>query len=204
MSKFTKIAAPPPLLPPPGLGAAMAPMPPMPPMPGLPGMPPPPGAATPNSNQKAIREPLSNLGLILADAEIEKMLMEEMQFDEREIANKIWKMYGGDDEGGVEDGHVGKRKDEKEITDEEINDTEDTRWERLPFGQDLLDLEIQLEDMANAVKYLSFGFSKNKSKEQGGGAPGGMPMASLKLENMVKLARNLDFYGLYSVADRIL
>ena len=51
---------------------------------------------------------------------------------------------------------------------------------------------------------LSFGFSKNKSKEQAGGAPGGMPMASLKLENMVKLARNLDFYGLYSVADRIL
>lgn len=201
MSKFTKIAAPPPPLPPLGLGA---PMPPMPPMPGLPGMPPPPGAVPPSSNQKAIKEPLSNLGLILADAEIEKMLMEEMQFNEREIANKIWKMYGGDDEGGIEDGHVGKRKEGIEITDDEINDTEETRWERLPLGQDLLDLEIELEDMANAVKYLSFGFSKNKSKEQSGGAPGGLPMASLKLENMVKLARNLDFYGLYSVADRIL
>lgn len=200
MSRFIRVAAPPPLPPPPPMGG----LPPLPPMPGLPGMPPPPGAPTPSSNQKAIREPLSNLGLILADAEIEKMLMEEMQFNEREIANKIWKMYGGNDEGGVEDGHVGKRKEGVEITDEEINDTEETRWERLPLGQDLLDLEIELEDMANAVKYLSFGFSKNKSKEQGGGAPGGMPMASLKLENMVKLARNLDFYGLYSVADRIL
>jgi len=155
MSKFTKIAAPPPPLPPPGLGA---PMPPMPPMPGLPGMPPPPGAAPPSSNQKAIKEPLSNLGLILADAEIEKMLMEEMQFNEREIANKIWKMYGGDDEGGIEDGHVGKRKEGIEITDDEINNTEETRWERLPLGQDLLDLEIELEDMGYAVKYLSFGF----------------------------------------------
>ena len=200
MSRFIRVAAPPPLPPPPPMGG----LPPLPPMPGLPGMPPPPGAPAPSSNQKAIREPLSNLGLILADAEIEKMLMEEMQFNEREIANKIWKMYGGNDEGGVEDGHVGKRKEGVEITDEEINDTEETRWERLPLGQDLLDLEIELEDMANAVKYLSFGFSKNKSKEQGGGAPGGMPMASLKLENMVKLARNLDFYGLYSVADRIL
>lgn len=200
MSRFIRVAAPPPLPPPPPMGG----LPPLPPMPGLPGMPPPPGAPTPSSNQKAIKEPLSNLGLILADAEIEKMLMEEMQFNEREIANKIWKMYGGNDEGGVEDGHVGKRKEGVEITDEEINDTEETRWERLPLGQDLLDLEIELEDMANAVKYLSFGFSKNKSKEQGGGAPGGMPMASLKLENMVKLARNLDFYGLYSVADRIL
>lgn len=200
MSRFIRVAAPPPLPPPPPIGG----LPPLPPMPGLPGMPPPPGAPAPSSNQKAIKEPLSNLGLILADAEIEKMLMEEMQFNEREIANKIWKMYGGNDEGGVEDGHVGKRKEGVEITDEEINDTEETRWERLPLGQDLLDLEIELEDMANAVKYLSFGFSKNKSKEQGGGAPGGMPMASLKLENMVKLARNLDFYGLYSVADRIL
>ena len=184
MSRFIRVAAPPPLPPPP-----MGGLPPLPPMPGLPGMPPPPGAPAPSSNQKAIKEPLSNLGLILADAEIEKMLMEEMQFN---------------DEGGVEDGHVGKRKEGVEITDGEINDTKETRWERLPLGQDLLDLEIELEDMANAVKYLSFGFSKNKSKEQGGGAPGGMPMASLKLENMVKLARNLDFYGLYSVADRIL
>lgn len=200
MSRFIRVAAPPPLPPPPPMGG----LPPLPPMPGLPGMPPPPGAPAPSSNQKAIKEPLSNLGLILADAEIEKMLMEEMQFNERQIANKIWKMYGGNDEGGVEDGHVGKRKEGVEITDEEINDTEETRWKRLPLGQDLLDLEIELEDMANAVKYLSFGFSKNKSKEQGGGAPGGMPMASLKLENMVKLARNLDFYGLYSVADRIL
>jgi hypothetical protein len=203
MSKFTKIAAPPGILPPPGLGAPMPPLPPLPGLPGMPGMPPPPGV-TPSSNQKAIKEPLSNLGLILADAEIEKMLMEELQFNEREIANKIWKMYGGDDEGGVKDGHSGKRKEGNEITDEEINATDKSRWERLPFGQSLIDLEIELDDMANAVKFLSFGFAKNKSKEQAGGAPGGMPMASLKLENMVKLARNLDFYGLYSVADRIL
>lgn len=198
MFKFIRVAAPPPLPPPPPMGG----LPPMPPMPGM--APPPPGGAQSSSNQKAIREPLSNLGLILADAEIEKMLMEEMQFNEREIANKIWIMYGGDEEGGVVDGHVGKRKDDQEITDEEIKATEETRWKRLPFGQNLIDLEIELDDVANAVKFLSFGFAKNKSKEQGGGAPGGMPMASLKLENMVKLARNLDFYGLYNVADRIL
>ena len=195
MSKFLKVAAPPPPLPPP--------MPPLPPMPGMPG-PPPAGGAGSNSNQKAIKEPLSNLGLILADAEIEKMLMEELQFNERDIANKIWQMYGGDKEGGVVEGHIGKRKDDEEVTDEEIKATDKTRWERLPAGQDLLDLEIELDDVANAVKFLSFGFAKNKSKEQGGGGPGGMPMASLKLENMVKLARNLDFYGLYNVADRIL
>jgi DnaJ-class molecular chaperone len=35
----------------------------------------------------------------------------------------------------------------------------------------------------------------------GGGMPG---MASRKLDNMVKLAHNLDLFGMYSVADRIL
>jgi hypothetical protein len=199
MSKFVKLSAPPlPPPPPPGLGA---PMPPMPPMPGMPGMPAPGGGS--NSNQKAIREPISNLGLVLADAEVEKMLMEDMQFNERDIANKIWKMYGGDEEGGVFEGHVGKRTDDKEITDEEITATKNKRWERLPLGKDLLDLEIELDDVANAVKFLSFGFAKNKGKEQGGGAPG-MPMASIKLENMVKLAHNLDVYGLYNVADRVM
>ncbi len=200
MSKFIRLSAPPLPPPPPGLGAPMPPMPPLPGMPPMPGM---PGPATPNSNQKAIREPISNLGLMLADAEIEKMLMEDLQFNERDIANKIWEMYGGDEEGGVVEGHIGKRADDKEITDEEIEATKNTRWERLPAGQDLLDLEIELDDVANAVKFLSFGFAKNKGKEQGGGAPG-MPMASIKLENMVKLAHNLDVYGLYNVADRVM
>lgn len=61
-----------------------------------------------------------------------------------------------------------------------------------------------MSDFANAIKYLSFGFSKNKAKEQpapGGGMPG---MASRKLENMVKLARNLDSMGLYRIADRLM
>jgi hypothetical protein len=94
----------------------------------------------------------------------------------------------------------------EEATDEEIKNTDKTRWERLPVGQNLLDLEISLDDFANAVKFLSFGFAKNKGKEQGAGAaPGGMPgMASRKLDNMVKLAQNLDLFGMYSVADRIL
>ena len=94
----------------------------------------------------------------------------------------------------------------REATPEEMKATDKTRWERLPEGQNLNDLEISLDDMANAVKFLSFGFAKNKGKEQGGGAAGGgMPgMASRKLDTMVKLAQNLDLLGMYSVADRIL
>ena len=165
-----------------------------------------PAPAEPASAQKQIKVPLANLGLILADAGIEKKLLEQLEDNEQDIANDIWIQYGGKENGGVEEEKRGKRKDSVEATEEEMKATDKTRWERLPEGQNLNDLEITLDDFANAVKFLSFGFAKNKGKEQGGGAAaGGMPgMASRKLENMVKLAHNLDLFGMYSVADHIL
>ena len=165
-----------------------------------------PAPAEPASAQKQIKIPLANLGLILADAEIEKKLLEKLEDNEQGIANDVWMQYGGEEDGGVNQSRRGKRTDSEEATDEEIKATDKTRWERLPVGQNLLDLEITLDDFANAVKFLSFGFAKNKGKEQGGAAGGGgMPgMASRKLDTMVKLAQNLDLLGLYSVADRIL
>jgi len=193
--KYVKLAQmSPPMDPMAGMGMPAAPM-------AMPGPPP-----APPSGQKQIKVPLANLGLILADSEIEKRLLEELEDNEQGIANKVWIQYGGTEDGGVDEEKRGKRKDSAEATEEEIKATDKTRWERLPEGQNLNDLEISLDDMANAVKFLSFGFAKNKGKEQGGGAPGGgMPgMASRKLENMVKLAHNLDLLGMYSVADRIL
>lgn len=165
-----------------------------------------PAPAPPASSQKNILVPLANLGLILADSEIEKRLLEQLEDNEQGIANKIWVQYGGTEDGGVDEEKRGKRNESEEATPEEVKATDKTRWERLPEGQNLNDLEISLDDMANAVKFLSFGFAKNKGKEQGGGvAGGGMPgMASRKLDNMVKLAQNLDLLGMYSVADRIL
>jgi hypothetical protein len=187
----------------------LAQMPPMDPMMGM-GMPAVPMAmpapTEPASAQKQIKIPLANLGLILADAEIEKKLLEKLEDNEQGIANDVWMQYGGEEDGGVNQSRRGKRKESEEAAEEEIKATDKTRWERLPEGQNLLDLEISLDDFANAVKFLSFGFAKNKGKEQGGAAGGGgMPgMASRKLDTMVKLAQNLDLLGMYSVADRIL
>jgi hypothetical protein len=191
--KYVKLAQMPPMDPMAGMGMPAAPM----------AMPAP---AEPASGQKQIKVPLANLGLILADAEIEKKLLEQLEDNEQGIANDVWLQYGGEKDGGVDQSKRGKRKDSEEATEEEMKATDKSRWERLPDGQNLLDLEISLDDMANAVKFLSFGFAKNKGKEQGGGAAGGgMPgMASRKLDNMVKLAQNLDLLGMYSIADRIL
>jgi hypothetical protein len=190
--KYVKLAQMPPMDPMMGMGMPAAPM----------AMPAP---AAPASGQKNITVPLANLGLILADSEIEKRLLEQLEDNEQGIANEVWIQYGGEEDGGVDQSKRGKRKETEEATEDEIKATNKTRWERLPEGQNLLDLEITLDDMANAVKFLSFGFAKNKGKEQGGAAGGGMPaMASRKLDNMVKLAQNLDLLGMYSVADRIL
>ena len=85
------------------------------PMAGL-GAPPPvaptagPGMAGGNA-EKIIRIPLTNLGLILADAQIEKKLMEDFEDNELDLANEIWIQYGGQENGGVVDSRVGKRKD---------------------------------------------------------------------------------------------
>jgi len=191
--KYVKLAQMPPMDPMMGMGMPASPM-------AMPGPPPAPASA-----QKQIKVPLANLGLILADTEIEKKLLEQLEDDEQGIANKVWIQYGGEEDGGVSQSKRGKRKDFEEATEDEIKATDKTRWERLPEGQNLLDLEISLDDFANAIKFLSFGFAKNKGKEQGGAAGGGMPgMASRKLDNMVKLAHNLDLLGMYSVADRIL
>jgi hypothetical protein len=191
--KYVKLAQMPPMDPLAGMGMPASPM-------AMPGPPP-----APNSAQKQITVPLANLGLILADAEIEKKLLEQLEDNEQGIANDIWIQYGGEEDGGVDLSKRGKRRDSEDATEEEMKATDKTRWERLPEGQNLLDLEITLDDFANAVKFLSFGFAKNKGKEQGGAAGGGMPgMASRKLDTMVKLAHNLDLLGMYSVADRIL
>jgi hypothetical protein len=92
----------------------IAQMPPMDPMAGM-GMPAAPMAAgpppEPASGQKQITVPLANLGLILADAEIEKKLLEQLEDNEQGIANDVWIQYGGEEDGGVSAEKRGKRKD---------------------------------------------------------------------------------------------
>ena len=58
---------------------------------------------------------------------------------------------------------------EKSRIQSALNDT----MRELGVTKNLLDLKISLDDFANAVKFLSFGFAKNKGKEQGAAAGGG-------------------------------
>lgn len=184
-----------------GLGA--------PPMPGGPAGSP-AGGATDTTSVQGVPYPLENLGMILKDAELQKKLSEILSStsnvgstSEEEIANYIWKMYGGNKLGGVDDWKKGERKPDEQASDEEMKATRDERWKRLPEGKTLetLEIPVTLDNIMQAVKAISFGISKAKSKE----APaGGGAMANMHYKNMVKISQYLDNLGFYRLADHVL
>lgn len=152
-----------------------------------------PAPETPAVPSKLSLYPLENSGMILMDAEIEKRLKEQFAStkninttSEEEIANEIWVEYGGNKLGGVDKEKIGKRLPDVEVDENEIKNTRDSKWKRLPFGKNLDDLGITLDDIRDMVISLSQGIAAAKKKEAPGG---GAPMASLKLDNLIKLAK---------------
>jgi len=185
----------------------------MPPMGGGMGAPTAGGAAGPTqtTSSTTLKFPLENMGMILKDANVEKLLAEtfsssknEGTNSEEELANKIWQEYGGDKFGGVSPGKLGERVPKKEVDDKEVEATDDCKWKRLPAGKNLDDLDITLEDMVNSIKAISFGISKAKSKEAPAGGGGGL-MASIKHHRrMVRLSETLDNLGFHDLSDKII
>lgn len=188
--------------------------PPLPPLGGLDmggGMPPPggpgaPPAGGPGLQAKIIKEPLENLGMILADVDIKKILSEKLSntpkidtTGEEEIANSdVWQVYGGDELGGIIPGRVGERLKKQQVDDSEIEKTDETRWKRLPKGKNLIDLGITLQNVEDAVKSISFSMSKEMASNKGGG-----PMAYTK-DQIIRIAQQLDKLGFYKEADIVL
>lgn len=215
-NKIFRIAQAPP--PPPG-DAAPPPPPPSaapPPLPGgmdlgMLGGPPPMGGAPAGGPAPAPMGPkpfpLENIGMILQDAEIQKLLSEKFSntehidtTGEEEIANEIWLQYGGEIKGGIVPGRTGEREDKKEVDQTEIENTDETRWKRLPEGETLQSLGITLQNVVDAVRSISFGMSKEKIK---GPAGGGGPLAFSK-DKLIRTADHLDSLGFYSLADKMM
>ena len=167
-----------------GLGAA--------PMGGAPAPPVPAGPKPP------IKYPLDKISYILQDADIDQEIMGLNPIGE--VVTKIWLMYGGDQNGGVDPNKKGERQPYKEVDDSELEATQNERWKRLPLGETLSSLGISIDEFNKAIVASSLSLSKSKSQagQQGGGA-----LANIKLQNMVKLARILDLNGKYQEADKI-
>lgn len=180
--------------------------------------------ATPTSgpaptSSEPILAPLENLGAILKDINISKLLAEKLSntgnegtTGEQEIANYIWRSYGGDNKQGVIPGRVGQRAKGKVIEKpEELVEVDDypelgleaveNRWIRLPEGKNLQDLGITLQNVVDMVKAMSISTSLQSAAaaKAGGGA-----MASIKIDKLVRIAHNLDKMGYYDLADKIM
>lgn len=205
--------APPPEAPMPDMGGGAPPMPPMDPMMGGMGAPPPGGAPAPEAPKAPILEPLDNLGAILSDYGIDNALAtmlsnssREGSTGEQEIAMLIWRTYGGDTNGGVVPGRVGKRKYGKPLEEPEkleiVDDSDlkpvQNRWIRLPEGQSLEDLEITLENVNSAVSAVSLSKSIGSAQKAKAGAT-----ASVTVDKMLKIAKRLDELGLYEFSDKM-
>jgi hypothetical protein len=182
----------------------------MPPMGGGMGAPASAGGPSAGGVDAPIKYPLENLGMILKDANVVKMIEENPSSgegpsrSEEKLGNKIWQMYGGDKLGGVNPGKVGERVPKKEVSDEELQKTEDTRWKRLPAGKTLADLDITLQDFVDNVEAISFGNSIAKKKEAPAGGGGGMGLASTQHHRkMIRLSETLDSLGFHKLADKI-
>jgi len=163
-----------------------------------------PGAAPAATTREEIGSPLRELGQILYDVDIETLLSQKIGSETSEVAQDIWVMYGGNIIGGIEEEKTGKRIDKKDVSPEneesEQEKTEDSRWERLPEGQNISDI-TSLDELEATVQGIAADLAAKKKKEQaGGGAGGGMPMASIKLQ-LIKLADRYDLAGRYSFAD---
>jgi hypothetical protein len=171
-----------------GLGAA--------PMAG--GAPAPPAA--PVGPTPPSKFPLDSVNAIIKDADISQKIMGGN--DIGDVVDEIWMMYGGQEYAGSRSDCVGERMPFKEASDDEIEATLNERWKRLPVGETLTSLGIEKDDMFEAVQNYSFGFSKSKN-QPAQPAGGGMGLASLKLDNMIKTAFLLDQKGEYRKADEI-
>lgn len=170
----------------------------MPPMPGAP--PAVPTSNSPFSTTTPILYPLDNIGAVLSDAPIGLLIKNNLTKTDSVIANNIWEMYGGDKFGGVNANFQGKRKLGEEVDESELERTENRRWERLPEGKRISDI-TSLDELVLAVRNFSLGITKQEAASEKGG--GGMGLASRKLDDMIKLAKNLDAIGEYRLADKI-
>jgi hypothetical protein len=157
MSKFTKVSQLPPLPPPPSMG-------------GVPGS---PSAGQPSDK---IKGPLNTVEKIIFDFN----LKEHASMNAVEIADRIWKEYGGLIGNKADPKKIGTRVQEDEqlsddIFDKKYRKTETMKWLRLPKGKKITDITNR-DELGQIIKKSMFSIVRdlknNASPSSGGGGMG--------------------------------
>ena len=157
------------------------------------------GAPAPAPAFQIIHSPLDSLAKILADVDFKSFLENNFGSDPKDLAFKIWTMYGGsmDD---LKSGKPGKRLEKPQSDDptiqeekqkEEYNETRNSRWERLPLGVSINEI-TDIETLENAIVGGFETISKLFAK----------PATASKLY-WLKAASIADNNGHYKIADKL-
>lgn len=161
-----------------------------PPMGGPPGAPGAPGEA----EKPSIAGPLSSIGEILYDFDIEKFIAMHPAKTQEELAEDVWEAYGGNSDDTVDADKVGERSEKdsqrppEEVT-KEVENTEETKWKRLPIGKTIADITsvAEIKSLMNSLIFGTIKMFKTPAAPPGGGMP---PLAATK-NDMTKLAADI-------------
>jgi hypothetical protein len=216
-------AAPAPATPPPAPAPAPTAAPPampdlgMPPMPDMgmgmgmpsPSMPTAPASAPGGGERQEIIGPITSPTQIFYDMDIANYIENNIQLSVDDLTRKIWLDYGGKEDGKRDNRKLGKRTDDNlksspEEAQEERDNTEDSKWERLESGDSIEDI-ISYSDLGKMVSGLMYGvtmkITTQSAAPQGGGGMG-MPMAANKAR--IIIAKKLEKEYLFRQSDTII
>ena len=154
-------------------------------MAGMGGMPPMPAPDPPGPPQ--VLKPINTIGELLMDVDVEEIIASNPTATDEEIANIIWREYGGNRNGSVDRDKVGERTNSRPIDSMELDATENEKWKRLESGKTIADI-IDLGEIEEFVSSLKYSVLKKINTPE---APpgGGMPMASTYKDKMIKMAQ---------------
>jgi hypothetical protein len=142
--------------------------------------------------------------------DVAKFIQNNLTVDSKDLAEKIWTDYGGDENGEVIPQNTGKRTEESaknspEDAGKERKATEDSKWERLEDGTTIGDI-VSYEDLGKITEGLIYGVIQ-KANAAGAAPPGGAPpggglMASSKAR--IIIAKASEKLGDYYLSDTII
>lgn len=190
----------------------------MPPATGMPdlsgmGMTPPapaPMAAPVGGERQEIIGPVESVSQIFYDMDIVNFVENNLHINAPELTRKIWLDYGGKENGRADQTRRGKRADDSVNNDPsaakaEIDQTEDSKWERLKSGKTIEDV-ISYSDLGKMVEGVIFGVVQKAfaaGAAPAGGAGGGMPAFASNKARII-IAKNLEREYLFRQSDTMI
>ena len=170
-----------------------------------------PMAAPAGGERQEIIGPIESVSQIFYDMDIVNFVENNLHINPSELTRKIWLDYGGKENGKADQTRVGKRTDDSVNNDPdkakaEIDQTEDSKWERLKSGKNIEDI-ISYSDLGKMVEGVIFGVVQKAfaagQAPAGGAAGGGMPSFASNKARII-IAKNLEREYLFHQSDTMI